>query len=261
MTTGAGEHRERHDRASAERVRLQRAAFGRGATGEDRAALAAFDRRHAEAAGAVRPSSGEAADTGDIPHADAAGGSHSSQDQPLQHAPRTAPRRGVELALAAGLGASAAIAGAVLIVQPWQSEPFDRFTEPESISALAAGPLLRLSQLDPDPTAVVVAGPSTIYEAEDLEVAAFVELDLDSGEQDVCAMVIQHVGEGATRIGDSTGWECTPRAAFESDGITIGLSPRIEATVNDPSSGLPFWLTWHPSDEVELHDRAPAGRG
>lgn len=70
-------------------------------------------------------------------------------DQPLQRTSRTALWRQIEFDLAPGFGASAAIAGAILFVQPRNSDPSDRFTETEAVSPLAADPLLRHSSLAP----------------------------------------------------------------------------------------------------------------
>lgn len=158
------------------------------------------------------------------------------------------------MGVAAGLGVLVTAAAALVLTQPWQADPFERFIAPDAVPADLASIVASFYQFESDTGAVVAAGPTLLYRADDLAVAAYIELDLESGTQSVCMTSMQFISPGASHV--DGGRECTPRDEFETNGMTIGLSSRIEATANEPQSGLPFWLTWHPNDDVELHDDA-----
>ncbi len=170
---------------------LHEAAYGRDATDDDRAALAAFDR--VQERSVQEPTGLE-----DAPATRAAG-----SRAPLGLATTGRPRWLV-LASCAAAGALLSAVATALVTQPWAADPFDRFTDADAFVPDLAQTLAGAYQLENNLGAAVVAGPVLLHEAADTRVAAFMDARLDDGEQNVCLMVSERENGASLTCTDST---------------------------------------------------------
>lgn len=229
----------------AERERLQRAAYGRGATDADRAALAAFERRVAGTApppaveipgpatgGAGRPSvtgadaarpgaaSSSSSTSGREPPPQPAAASVEPEGSASAQRSRGLPMRTVVAAALAGVLVGGAAVAALDALRP--SSALDAFVAPPAQAPLdSAGAAFSLfvGELDAE-IALPISGPLLLVEAERWHAYGFLFADPGAGGgQSVCLAVVPPRPSRDAASGSS----CASRTEFERGGLQLSL--------------------------------------